>query len=417
MTTLKFYNLFQKINIQFKNLSIIEELDIITKDINDKSSILVPKKYGIVTYKDKTLCDTLITYLEDRIPNIFLHNYSEILKTHAFQFMLGGHYGNIKVNEYDIINTRELIDDTGILVFSHGSHVFNPSNISTKIDCIIDDLKMCQKLGFKGTVIHTGKTNQTCKCITCITQNKSHLHFSEEDILDFETRFELFDFFNKGFIKRLELIIFEYGSVEEFEKEFFKLENLNLKYEKNIFYLLKQEYELNKIGKYSYINRNGKKTNCSYSIPGKKIKYSEELGIKHMKNTIKKILEYTTEDCPLILETPAGKGTELLTEFSDFIRFYRCFKKKNLKICIDTCHVWDSGYNPYEYLTKFHQKYSDSIALVHFNGSQNELGSRKDRHIHPYSIHSKIPIDIIYKVECYCLEHEIPMVMEVKYDI
>lgn len=103
-------------------------------------------------------------------------------------------------------------------------------------------------------------------------------------------------------------------------------------------------------------------------------------------------------NCPLLLETPAGQGTEMLTEIMDFIKFYReiisdypeYYKKVKNKdiegicpfgICIDTCHVWACGYNPIDYIQTVECELGkDVIKLIHFNDSLEPKGSRKDRH-------------------------------------
>jgi deoxyribonuclease-4 len=80
-----------------------------------------------------------------------------------------------------------------------------------------------------------------------------------------------------------------------------------------------------------------------------------------------------------LLETPAGAGTELLTKIEDFINFVKKINHPNFGICMDTCHVFASGYDPYNYLCKLIE--NDLIPiLIHFNDSKMELASRKDRH-------------------------------------
>lgn len=90
--------------------------------------------------------------------------------------------------------------------------------------------------------------------------------------------------------------------------------------------------------------------------------------------------------CKLIIETPAGSGTELLTNIDDFIDFIKKLKETEhadrIGVCIDTCHVYSSGYEPDEYI----QKVLDSgltIDLVHLNDSKTKKYSRVDRHETP----------------------------------
>lgn len=107
----------------------------------------------------------------------------------------------------------------------------------------------------------------------------------------------------------------------------------------------------------------------------------EKIAIDRMFLAIRKLLDYATEKCPLILETPAGQGTELLTTFDSFTEFYgRFYPSKRLKICIDTCHVWATGQDPMDYLKRFVEKFPNSLILVHYNDSMNRKGSHIDRH-------------------------------------
>jgi deoxyribonuclease-4 len=83
----------------------------------------------------------------------------------------------------------------------------------------------------------------------------------------------------------------------------------------------------------------------------------------------------------LLLETPAGQGTELLTDINDFINFYYSFTEEErtvFKICIDSCHVWNSGYELHE-ISKFFKNKED-VLCIHLNNSKNLKGARVDRH-------------------------------------
>ena len=96
----------------------------------------------------------------------------------------------------------------------------------------------------------------------------------------------------------------------------------------------------------------------------------------------------------LVLETPAGQGTELLTDFRDFMNFYYSFTEKErelFKICIDTCHIWNAGYELNEVIPLIPNK--NDIIIIHANNSKNNKGARVDRHefilegkIEPYDI-------------------------------
>jgi deoxyribonuclease-4 len=110
---------------------------------------------------------------------------------------------------------------------------------------------------------------------------------------------------------------------------------------------------------------------------GKSCKTPVKEALEVMRQNILAVLEAGSYDCPLLLETPAGQGTETLTKKEDFIQFVAAINDPRFGICVDTCHVFASGYDPLEYLSA--APYG-LIRLVHFNDSLTPLGSKKDRH-------------------------------------
>lgn len=99
-----------------------------------------------------------------------------------------------------------------------------------------------------------------------------------------------------------------------------------------------------------------------------------------MRANIMCALEYATEDCPLLLETPAGQGTETLKGEDEFIAFVESFGAgSKLRVCLDTCHVFACGHKPMQFINKLAEK-TDMLKLIHFNDSLEPCGSCKDRH-------------------------------------
>lgn len=139
-----------------------------------------------------------------------------------------------------------------------------------------------------------------------------------------------------------------------------------------------------------------------------------EEGIDSMRENIRYLLSYATEQCPLLLETCAGQKSELCSDIDDFAAFYTSFSEDERRvfgICIDTCHVFACGYDPYEYIVSWGDMVGiDSIKLVHFNNSLLDRGSRRDRHCG--FTDGKIPIETMVGVYETCLSYGIPMVHE-----
>tara|TARA_B110001450_G_scaffold244207_1_gene256132 strand:- start:1201 stop:2058 length:858 start_codon:yes stop_codon:yes gene_type:complete len=120
---------------------------------------------------------------------------------------------------------------------------------------------------------------------------------------------------------------------------------------------------------------------------GKHVKLSYNDGLENMRTAIKYVLNEIMKkslNTKLIIETPAGQGTELLTDLKDFINFYNSFTKeeqKYLGICLDTAHTWALGYDMDEaYNLLFSKGNAKNIALIHLNNSLVEKGAKKDRH-------------------------------------
>ena len=88
----------------------------------------------------------------------------------------------------------------------------------------------------------------------------------------------------------------------------------------------------------------------------------------------------------VLLETMAGKGSEIGGRFEELSEILSRTKHPEcMGVCLDTCHVWDGGYDIKERLEEVLSEFDRIIGLnrlkaIHLNDSQNPLGSRKDRH-------------------------------------
>jgi deoxyribonuclease-4 len=142
---------------------------------------------------------------------------------------------------------------------------------------------------------------------------------------------------------------------------------------------------------------------------GKSVKQDTQVALDTMRSSIERVLEYATPECPLLLETPAGQGTELLTESAAFLDFVESFKHPGFGICVDTCHVFASGHNPHEYITEALAR-PGLLKLVHFNDSLDEHGSCLDRHA--FIGTGKIGLEVMGQVAELCTNNKIPMVIE-----
>jgi endonuclease IV len=114
---------------------------------------------------------------------------------------------------------------------------------------------------------------------------------------------------------------------------------------------------------------------------GKQVNLSENEAYLNMKNNILNALKDSNGICPLILETCASQGTEMLFKYDKFCSFVLeiLAENTNFGICIDSCHVFACGYAPDEYL-KYCLSLNLPVKLIHYNDSLLSWKSRKDRH-------------------------------------
>ncbi|QIN54440.1 AP-endonuclease type 2 [Cedratvirus kamchatka] len=131
----------------------------------------------------------------------------------------------------------------------------------------------------------------------------------------------------------------------------------------------------------------------------------------NMEQNMKKALQVASKECPLILETSARQGSEILSDADDLVEFYTRFPDKNkVKICVDTCHVFAAGYDPLYFISFLEEKHPGSVVLVHFNDSQEGRSSCKDRHASPGL--GRIGYERMKAVYAYCSSKGIPLVHE-----
>ena len=110
-----------------------------------------------------------------------------------------------------------------------------------------------------------------------------------------------------------------------------------------------------------------------------------EVGIDYIADMINKALkpEHTTT---VLLETMAGKGTEVGRNFEEIRAIIdKVELKENMGVCLDTCHVFDAGYDIVNDLDGVLEEFDriiglDRLKAIHLNDSLNVCGSHKDRH-------------------------------------
>lgn len=148
-------------------------------------------------------------------------------------------------------------------------------------------------------------------------------------------------------------------------------------------------------------NTSEEKWQFSVSFLKQELNRCEELGIKYivvhpgssvgierkeaLQNISDALNQIITENGPMILlETMAGKGTECGSTLEEIKIILNQVKSKNIGVCLDTCHLNDSGIEMThfdDYLDSFDKEIGlEKIHCIHINDSKNEKNSHKDRH-------------------------------------
>lgn len=173
---------------------------------------------------------------------------------------------------------------------------------------------------------------------------------------------------------------------------------------KNVF--VHSSYKIN-IGS-PFIKHNNKIYNYSIEILEKEIEFMKKLNLKNIvlhtgknkehilsnKTVLKNMFVFinyilNNHNINIILETSSGQGSETLCDLKNFVTFIQLFKKnknyENLGICIDTCHIFQAGYdiNINKMILEVHKIFkpiNDKIKVIHLNDSYHEVGMKIDRH-------------------------------------
>ena len=119
--------------------------------------------------------------------------------------------------------------------------------------------------------------------------------------------------------------------------------------------------------------------------PGNHVGQGAETGIARIAEILNEVLT-EEQSTTVLLETMSGKGSEIGRNFDELRQIIdRVERKDKLGVCLDTCHVWDGGYDIVNNLDGVFKEFDSVIGLdrlkaIHLNDSMNGLGSHKDRH-------------------------------------
>lgn len=125
--------------------------------------------------------------------------------------------------------------------------------------------------------------------------------------------------------------------------------------------------------------------NCYNFHPGSHVKQGPETGIAYIAQMLNELLK-KDQSTTVLLETMAGKGSEVGRNFEELREILdRVELQEKMGVCLDTCHVYDAGYDIVTDLDGVLTEFDKVIGLnrlraVHLNDSMFGLSSHKDRH-------------------------------------
>lgn len=118
--------------------------------------------------------------------------------------------------------------------------------------------------------------------------------------------------------------------------------------------------------------------------PGSHVKQGVEAGVDYISQALREALVpgYPVRVC---LETMAGKGSEIGGNFRELRMILDAVGSRQVGVCLDTCHVYDGGYDIVNDLDGVLEEFDrvigmDRLFALHLNDSKNPFGSHKDRH-------------------------------------
>ncbi len=124
---------------------------------------------------------------------------------------------------------------------------------------------------------------------------------------------------------------------------------------------------------------------CYNFHPGSHVKQGADVGIELIAEMLNKVIK-PEQKTVILLETMSGKGSEVGRRFEELKSIIdRVELNERIGVCMDTCHVFDSGYDIVSRLDEVVSEFDrivglDRLKAIHLNDTKNVLGSHKDRH-------------------------------------
>lgn len=153
--------------------------------------------------------------------------------------------------------------------------------------------------------------------------------------------------------------------------------------------------------------------------PGSHVGQGAEKGIELIAEMLNANLQ-SAQTTVVLLETMSGKGSEVGRTFEELRAIIdRVELSDKLGVCMDTCHVWDGGYDIVNHLDGVLEEFDRVIGLgrlkaIHINDSMNPMGSHKDRHAKIGE--GKIGLEAFGRIVRHPALQELPFILETPND-
>lgn len=164
------------------------------------------------------------------------------------------------------------------------------------------------------------------------------------------------------------------------------------------------------------LNRLEATPGCCYNFhPGSHVGQGTETGVEQIAELLNEILK-PEQHTTVLLETMSGKGSEVGRNFEELRQILdRVELSDHMGVCLDTCHVWDGGYDIVNHLDDVLAEFDrviglDRLKAIHLNDSLNPFGAHKDRHARIGE--GQIGKAALIRVVCHPLLKHLPFYLE-----
>ena len=153
--------------------------------------------------------------------------------------------------------------------------------------------------------------------------------------------------------------------------------------------------------------------------PGSHVGQGLDVGIEKIAEVLNTVL-FPDMTTTVLLETMAGKGSEVGGRFEQLRAIIdRVELKDKVGVCLDTCHVWDAGYDIVGDLDGVMTAFDKTVGLdrlkaVHLNNTKNDRGVAKDRH--EKLPDGKLPLEAIQRIVTHPVLETLPFILETPND-